>query len=83
VSACVGPWGDGFVVVVDPGRQPLQDGDGIRAGLDTGVIAFEGFDEGLWIGGEWGCGLGACCRVSDARCADPVRRPVGERWDWD
>ena len=36
-----------FVVVPDPAGKHLQHGGGIWSGLDPGVVAFEGFDEGL------------------------------------
>ena len=35
------------VVIFEPGGQLLQDGDGIRPGVHAGIIALEGFDEGL------------------------------------
>jgi len=35
----------GFVVVVDPAGTVLQDGAGLWARLDTGIVAFECFDE--------------------------------------
>jgi hypothetical protein len=36
-----------FVVVVDPGRELLQDGRSIRARLDARVVAFQGRQECL------------------------------------
>src|SRR5579872_3191260 len=36
-----------LVVVLDPKREHLQHGCGIWSGLDPGVVALEGFDEGL------------------------------------
>ena len=36
-----------FVIIVDPARQLLQNGQGIRTRLDAGVVALEGFHEGL------------------------------------
>ncbi len=40
-------WGWFSVIVLDPGGKLLQDGEGVRAGLDAGIIALEGFDECL------------------------------------
>jgi hypothetical protein len=36
-----------LVVVVDPGRKLLQDGQGIRTRLDAGIVTFKDFDEGF------------------------------------
>src|ERR1700722_1358386 len=36
-----------LVIVVDPKWNHLQHGCGVWSGLDAGVIALEGFDEGL------------------------------------
>ena len=35
------------VVVLEPGGDLLQDRDGVWPGVHTGVVALEGFDEGL------------------------------------
>jgi hypothetical protein len=36
-----------FIVVIDPTRKLLQDGQGIRAGLDPTVVTLERSHEGL------------------------------------
>lgn len=35
------------VVVLEPGRQLLEDGGGVRPGTHPGIAALEGFDESL------------------------------------
>jgi hypothetical protein len=35
------------VVVLEPGGDLLQDGDGVWPRVHTGIVALEGFDEGL------------------------------------
>ena len=35
------------IVILEPGWQLLEDGDGVWPLVDAGIIAFQGFDEGL------------------------------------
>lgn len=35
------------VVILEPGGQLLEDGDGVWPWVHAGIIAFQGFDEGL------------------------------------
>ena len=37
----------GFVVILDPGRELLENGGGIGPGMDAGVVALERLHEGL------------------------------------
>ena len=37
----------GFVVILDPGRELLEDCEGIRTGVHPGIVALEGLHEGL------------------------------------
>jgi hypothetical protein len=35
------------IVILEPGWQLLEDGDGVWPRVHAGIIAFQGFDEGL------------------------------------
>jgi hypothetical protein len=45
----------GGVVILEPGGELLEDGEGVEPGVHPGIVALEGLHEGL---ADRGCGPG-------------------------
>ena len=48
----------GFVVVLDPGRELVEDGGGIGSGVDAGEVALERLHAGLVYSVAFGTAVG-------------------------